>query len=148
MAQSDNCKCVSQLSQLVIGFVVLAIAAIAAGCAGDLMDRTAVPATLVNQAAISNLPDVRFWGDGEPGDYQDLVQRRIGHVRKAFGPAVRKVNRTANILTLSGGGSDGAFGAGFLVGWTEHGTRPVFDFVTGISTGAMMAPFGFSRVEV
>ncbi|MBY0225995.1 MAG: patatin-like phospholipase family protein [Hyphomicrobium sp.] len=43
-------------------------------------------------------------------------------------------------MPLSGGGSDGAFGAGLLVGCTERGDRPNFDFVTGVSTGAMMAP--------
>ena len=47
------------------------------------------------------------------------------------------------VLALSGGGEDGAFGAGVLVGWTEAGTRPDFDVVTGVSTGALMAPFAF-----
>lgn len=47
------------------------------------------------------------------------------------------------ILALSGGGEDGAFGAGALNGWTARGTRPQFDIVTGISTGALMAPFAF-----
>ncbi len=49
----------------------------------------------------------------------------------------------ANYLALSGGGADGAFGVGMLVGWTEAATRPEFDVVTGISTGAMIAPFAF-----
>ncbi|MFX0540857.1 patatin-like phospholipase family protein [Roseovarius sp. S4756] len=48
-----------------------------------------------------------------------------------------------NVLALSGGGEDGAFGAGVLVGWSETGTRPQFDVVTGVSTGALMAPFAF-----
>lgn len=46
-----------------------------------------------------------------------------------------------NVLALSGGGAGGAFGAGALVGLTETGTRPVFDLVTGVSTGAFIAPF-------
>ena len=46
-------------------------------------------------------------------------------------------------LALSGGGSDGAFGAGFLNGWTQTGHRPTFKLVTGISTGALIAPFAF-----
>jgi uncharacterized membrane protein YczE len=46
-------------------------------------------------------------------------------------------------LALSGGGANGAFGAGFLNGWTSTGTRPVFKVVTGVSTGALMAPFAF-----
>jgi len=48
-----------------------------------------------------------------------------------------------NILTLTGGGSRGAFGTGFLLGWTDKGDIPKFDIVTGISTGAVMAPFIF-----
>ena len=44
---------------------------------------------------------------------------------------------------LAGGGEDGAFGAGLLVGWTDAGTRPEFKVVTGISTGALGAPFPF-----
>ena len=46
-------------------------------------------------------------------------------------------------LALSGGGANGAFGAGFLNGWSSNGTRPVFKIVTGVSTGALMAPFAF-----
>lgn len=48
-----------------------------------------------------------------------------------------------SVLALSGGGEDGAFGAGALAGWTASGTRPDFDMVTGISTGALIAPFAF-----
>ena len=48
-----------------------------------------------------------------------------------------------NILTLTGGGSRGAFGTGLLVGWTDRGDIPEFDIITGISTGAVMAPFIF-----
>jgi len=46
-------------------------------------------------------------------------------------------------LAISGGGDDGAFGAGVLVGWTAHGDRPTFKAVTGVSTGALTAPFAF-----
>ena len=48
-----------------------------------------------------------------------------------------------NVLQLSGGGQNGAFGAGFLKGWRESGTRPEFDFVTGVSTGALLATHAF-----
>ena len=48
-----------------------------------------------------------------------------------------------NVLVLSGGGMDGAYTAGVLKGWTESGTRPPFDVVTGISTGALLAPYAF-----
>lgn len=47
------------------------------------------------------------------------------------------------ILELSGGGQNGAFGAGFLAGWAEQGTRPQFDIVTGVSVGALFATWAF-----
>jgi hypothetical protein len=51
--------------------------------------------------------------------------------------------RTYNLLALSGGGSHGAFGAGFINGWTASGTRPDFKIVTGVSTGALQATPAF-----
>ena len=52
-----------------------------------------------------------------------------------------------NFLAISGGGDAGAFGAGLLVGWTQAGSRPEFKGVTGISTGALIAPFAFLGPE-
>jgi hypothetical protein len=51
----------------------------------------------------------------------------------------RKHGRALNILSLSGGGQNGAFGAGLLIGWRESGKRPEFDVVGGVSTGALLA---------
>ena len=48
-----------------------------------------------------------------------------------------------NILALSGGGVGGSFGAGALVGLSRKGKRPQFDIVTGVSAGALIAPFAF-----
>lgn len=62
---------------------------------------------------------------------------------KAAGPA----SPTLRILALSGGGAGGAFGAGALVGLTQAGSRPTFDIVTGVSTGALIAPFAFLGSE-
>ena len=55
----------------------------------------------------------------------------------------RKRGHALNILTLSGGGQNGAFGAGFLVGWRESGRRPQFDVVGGVSTGALLSTHAF-----
>lgn len=52
-------------------------------------------------------------------------------------------SKSHNVLVLSGGGSHGAFGAGFLKGWSESGSRPSFEIVTGVSTGALIANFAF-----
>jgi hypothetical protein len=51
----------------------------------------------------------------------------------------RKRGHALNMLSLSGGGQNGAFGAGFLIGWRESGRRPEFDVVAGVSTGALLA---------
>jgi predicted acylesterase/phospholipase RssA len=51
----------------------------------------------------------------------------------------RKRGHALNVLSLSGGGQNGAFGAGFLIGWRESGRRPEFDIVGGVSTGALLA---------
>jgi hypothetical protein len=55
--------------------------------------------------------------------------------------------RTYSLLALSGGGSQGAFGAGLLCGWSESGMRPDFKVVTGVSTGSLQAPFAFLGPE-
>lgn len=61
---------------------------------------------------------------------------------KAITDPVRMASAPA-ILALSGGADDGAFGAGLLAGWTRQGDRPEFDIVTGVSAGALIAPFAF-----
>ena len=69
-------------------------------------------------------------------------QQKLGdQSKKEGGAAVTNPNRT--ILCLSGGGAFGAYTAGVLVGWSGRGDRPEFDVVTGISTGALIAPFAF-----
>ena len=50
---------------------------------------------------------------------------------------------TPKILAMSGGGANGAFGAGALVGLTRSGSRPDFTVVTGVSAGALIAPYAF-----
>ncbi len=65
-----------------------------------------------------------------PGDnFIRYLERRRGHA--------------LNLLSLSGGGQNGAFGAGFLIGWRESGKRPEFDAVGGVSTGALLATHAF-----
>jgi predicted acylesterase/phospholipase RssA len=51
----------------------------------------------------------------------------------------RRRGHALNVLSISGGGQNGAFGAGFLKGWRESGRRPEFDIVGGVSTGALLA---------
>lgn len=62
---------------------------------------------------------------------------------KASSAIAATADRTVDMLALSGGGAGGAYGAGVLVGLTNAGTRPRFEIVTGVSTGALIAPFAF-----
>jgi predicted patatin/cPLA2 family phospholipase len=95
-------------------------------------------------AQVNGYPlDIRVWGDSAAAFPQErLAQLRAQRIAAARNDPTIKVNEI-NALTLSGGGSSGAFGAGILTGWTESGKRPQFDVVTGISTGALIAPFAF-----
>ena len=87
---------------------------------------------------------IRFWGDELPPNADALVKEKWAQVRANRPELLRKGKRpVVNFLALSGGGSDGAFGAGLLGGWTASGNRPEFDLVTGVSTGALTAPFAF-----
>ncbi|RUW86130.1 patatin-like phospholipase family protein [Mesorhizobium sp. M1E.F.Ca.ET.063.01.1.1] len=106
--------------------------------------RDGVPAQYVSKAEVSGYPgDIRVWGDSYASFPADrLVRLRDQRKIAAKTDASIKL-RELNALTLSGGGSSGAFGAGILAGWTKAGTRPQFDIVTGISTGALIAPFAF-----
>ncbi|WP_395943686.1 patatin-like phospholipase family protein [Brevundimonas sp.] len=71
---------------------------------------------------------------------------RLGAFTQEIGGRLAN-GRPFNMLALSGGGANGAYGAGLLVGWTERGDRPSFDIVTGVSTGALAAPFAFAGPE-
>ncbi|UCC14625.1 MAG: patatin-like phospholipase family protein [Gammaproteobacteria bacterium] len=59
----------------------------------------------------------------------------------------RKRGHALNLLSISGGGQNGAFGAGFLNGWRESGGRPEFDIVGGVSTGALLSTHALLGTE-
>ena len=71
--------------------------------------------------------------------------RIAGDDVRAFQALIDGAARAADPwLVLSGGGENGAFAAGLLSGWSERGDRPEFGVVTGVSTGALIAPFAFA----
>ena len=90
------------------------------------------PFTVEEQAAAAfqEYPDARAWGDS------DAEFRRL--LPQSSGPW----------LALSGGGADGAFGAGVMIGWTASGNRPDFAMVSGVSIGALIAPYAFLGAEL
>lgn len=120
---------------------IVALFLLAASCIGcsSLERKSAVPAQSLNKAQIAGLPSVRYLISTQAGVdamVGDVVALEKSRDKNAF-------NGDANYLALSGGGDDGAFGAGLLVGWSKQGSRPSFNLVTGISTGALIAPFAY-----
>jgi Patatin-like phospholipase len=84
-------------------------------------------------AQVPGIPHARFWLDGTAQELREFF--------KGFAP-----NRPADnfdVLALSGGAYDGAYGAGVINGWTAAGNRPKFTLVTGVSAGALIAPLAF-----
>ena len=70
-------------------------------------------------------------------------QARLDRIAEDFRRRLTRGDQRRSILALSGGGANGAYGAGMLVGWSQRGDRPEFDIVTGVSTGALAAPYAF-----
>lgn len=121
-----------------------AFACFALSACAPLHRLNAVPVGQEDQANIQGMPDIRYWGDtNSPGFERDGREALVREKAYLESTGQQGTLPPANFLAISGGGENGAFGAGLLVGWTKAGTRPVFKGVTGISTGALTAPFAF-----
>jgi predicted patatin/cPLA2 family phospholipase len=101
-----------------------------------------VPPSETNEATVLGLPNGRFFVDRTEAILAEQ-ERALIREAKTFGVPRGGTLPAANLLSLSGGGDNGAFGAGLLIGWTAHGDRPTFKYVAGVSTGALIAPFAF-----
>ncbi len=111
------------------------------GCAVAPPRNNPLPGSLAEQAEVPGIPDARTWADEAPKYIEHwLEEASEDELRAQFGGVM---DREHNYLAISGGGADGAFGAGLLNGWSESGNRPEFTIVTGISTGGLTAPFAF-----
>ncbi len=107
-------------------------------------ERNPLPESLSGVAQIPGIDGARYWADEpqpEMNDWFELTKEQL----KSRYPA--SYGQAHNYLAISGGGQRGAFGAGLLCGWTVTGKRPEFDMVTGVSTGALIAPFAFLGPE-
>jgi predicted patatin/cPLA2 family phospholipase len=101
------------------------------GMAGCGLPRHPVPLDRISNGQLVGFPGVRYWDvEYDPDVTIDTSD-----------------SKDCSFLALSGGGAKGAFGAGFLAGWTDSGTRPSFKIVTGVSTGALTAPLAFLGSE-
>jgi len=114
------------------------------GCATAPPRLDAVPPSLTATAEVPGMPGVRYVAGG---DMTDFLQAAIEGLRREQAYLASQGSGAAlppvDFLAISGGGDKGAFTAGLLNGWTATGTRPEFKLVTGISTGALIAPFAF-----
>lgn len=125
-----------QVSQLVVVFFLL----IFVGCSSTSV-RKMVPPELTSKVEIEGIPEARFWGNEWPRfSLKRLESYTDADYKENFSGVYDKEH---HYLAISGGGANGAFGAGLLTGWTASGTRPEFTMVTGVSTGALAAPFVF-----
>ena len=89
------------------------------------------------QAAMAQVPgfaSIRYWADAPAATFT-MMREDIA--------VDATIARPDTLLALSGGADDGAYAAGFLKGWSDTGDRPQFTLVSGVSTGALIAPFAF-----
>ena len=103
----------------------------------------APPAAETEQIRVLGIPNARFFVDRST---EAMLEEGLLAVDREFAsvpPGPNGERPPANFLSLSGGGDKGAFGAGLMVGWSASGERPEFKLVTGVSTGALIAPFAF-----
>jgi predicted acylesterase/phospholipase RssA len=116
-------------------FVLVALSLSVFGCA-DLPRRPAPPMSAEDATLPGFQETVRYVADSQ-ASYRMRSERVRARLHEAIG------ERPLNMLALSGGGAGGSFGAGVLLGWSRQGTRPEFDIVTGVSVGALYAPYAF-----
>jgi Patatin-like phospholipase len=132
----------ADISRISLGLILLfALNFAVIGCAST--DRLPpVPLAMASKVNV-DIPDARFYPDT---DGRRMAALGVQAYKRALTAHHGKLP-TAYFLAISGGGDDGAFGAGLLNGWSARGDRPKFGLVTGISTGALSAPFAFLGAE-
>ena len=124
-------------------FVLVSVLVLTAACA-HVAERTPLPAELADETSVLGIPRARQWGDAPAPWDHDWFKKSKAELKERY---TGIYGRRHSYLAISGGGENGAFAAGLLIGWTEAGTRPEFTAVTGISAGALVAPFAFLGSE-
>ena len=111
------------------------------GC-GTLL-RDPVPLEAQNDPSIPGFTDIRFFPLTDVEPMRKAIREAFVTETPDNYETLADGWRRYNYLAVSGGGSDGAFGAGILNGWSVKRSRPAFKVVTGVSTGALIAPLAF-----
>ena len=128
--------------------VALLLPVLLAGC--SIPERSAaVPEGRTSEAVVPGMPaNIRFFVEEDPQPFIDEAAASLERARAwRAGQGQTGPLPPATFLAVSGGGDNGAFAAGLLKGWTEAGDRPVFDGISGVSTGALIAPLAFLGPE-
>lgn len=127
------------------GLLRFCAGAVLAGLSGCALPdrRPAVPNDRTGQATVLGIANERFFPSLDVEPIEAEFEAAMGRQIAARGLASLGDLPQLQLLAVSGGGEKGAFGAGLLCGWSASGTRPTFDLVTGVSTGALTAPFAF-----
>jgi predicted acylesterase/phospholipase RssA len=124
-------------------WLLAALAAIAVGlaaCASPVRG-PAVPPTDATRALPLGIANARFYPGVHANEMIEVGRQALQREIATLPPGAKLP--PANYLAISGGGDNGAYGSGLLNGWTAAGTRPQFKGVTGVSTGALIAPLAF-----
>ena len=142
---NHECRAMTESGLRHAGFYwALCLVLVLQGCASAPPRHAAVPAELTAKAEIPEMSGVRYVAGG---DMTELSRIAVQSVRIEQALLAEQGHKgplpPAVFLAVSGGGDNGAYTAGLLNGWTATGTRPEFKLVTGISTGALIAPFAF-----
>jgi hypothetical protein len=120
------------------GLVLVGVAAMIAFAAADAW----LPSNFEDRARDAKEADkASIPGYGEIRTYRDALLDEVPNDVRNWAPTVSPDG--LDFLMISGGGSGGAFSVGVLSAWSDIGTRPQFDVVTGVSTGALISPFAF-----
>ena len=123
--------------------VLVPVLLLVTACA-HLPERSPLPPEHIDDAEVLGIPRVRMWGDEAPPWDHDWFEKSRSEIKERYSGIY---GRRHTYLAISGGGENGAFAAGLLLGWTASGNRPEFTAVTGISAGALVAPFAFLGPE-
>ena len=123
--------------------VLVPLLLLVTACA-HLPERSPLPPEHIDDAEVLGIPRVRMWGDEAPPWEHDWFEKSRSEIKERYSGIY---GRRHTYLAISGGGENGAFAAGLLLGWTASGDRPEFTAVTGISAGALVAPFAFLGPE-
>jgi len=123
--------------------VLVPVLLLVTACA-HLPERSPLPPEHIDDAEVLGIPRVRMWGDEAPPWEHDWFEKSRSEIKERYSGIY---GRRHTYLAISGGGENGAFAAGLLLGWTASGNRPEFTAVTGISAGALVAPFAFLGPE-